>query len=388
MNRRIAILTHSTNPRGGVVHAMQLAEALQARGRIVTLLAPALVGHDFPRQLACPRMLIPARRIKRTAQMVRCRIAEITSFLSAPGAPRFDVLHAQDPISANALADLVGIGRIPGFARTIHHLDAFSNPELAAWQDRGVRAADTLFCVSRVWQRTIAATYGRTAAIVGNGVDEQRFTPQQSPRDATLRSELAPGNGPLFLALGGIEARKNVLTVLDAFLKLREHRPDARLLIAGGATLLDHAGTNRAFMARLADAGAGGSVVVAGVVADNDMPALYRIADALLCVSRAEGFGLCAIEAMACGTPVIVSAIAPFTEHLRAHEVLWADPDDAGSIVAAMQASLDPEVSARLRLAGPRAAPRFDWHAVADAHAGLYDVARNVPHAHGRVAHA
>lgn len=375
MTRRIAILTHSTNPRGGVVHAMQLAEALHARGEAVTLLAPALAGHDFPRPLTCPRMLIPARLVTRTVSMVKTRIVEIASFLSAPGAPRFDLLHAQDPISANALADLAAIGCISGFARTIHHLDAFADPELAAWQDRAVRAADTLFCVSRVWQQTILATYGRTAAIVGNGVDRQRFTRQPGPRDTALRAELAPGPGPLLVALGGIEARKNVLTVLEAFLGLRLHRPDARLLIAGGATLLDHAGTEHAFMARVAASGAGGSIVVAGVVADEDMPALYRIADALLSVSRAEGFGLCAIEAMACGTPTVVSAIPPFTEHLRSDEVLWADPDDAGSIMVAMQAALDPITSEKLRSAGPRAAARFDWQAVATAHAGLYDAA-------------
>lgn len=374
MSRRIAILTHSINPRGGVVHAMQLAEALQARGEDVTLLAPALPGRDFARRPTCRRLLIPATPVQGTVPMVRTRIREIAAFLSGPGAPRFDLLHAQDPISGNALADLVEDGRIPGFVRTVHHLDAFAEPELAAWQDRAVQAADTLFCVSRVWQRTLAARYDRHAAIVGNGVDRRRYAPDAAPRDAALRAGLAAGPGPLFLALGGIEDRKNILTVLDAFLAVRRLRPEARLLVAGGATLLDHAGTGRAFAARLADSGAAGSVRLAGVIADCDMPSLYRMSDALLSVSRAEGFGLCAIEALACGVPAIVSKVAPFTEHLRSTEVLWADPDDAASIARQMLAALDPEVAALLRPAGLRAALRFDWQSVAAAHADLYDM--------------
>ena len=389
MSRRIAILTHSTNPRGGVVHAMQLADALHARGEDVTLLAPALPGRDFPRRPACRRLLIPAVPVEGTVGMVRTRIAEIAAFLAAPGAPLFDLLHAQDPISGNALADLVAAGRIESFNRTVHHLDAFTDPDLAAWQDRAVRSAQNLFCVSGVWQRRIAAEFGRTPVIVGNGVDRDRFTSRPDGRDAALRATLAPGPGPLFLALGGIEARKNILAVLDAFLLLRRARPDARLLVAGGATLLDHAGTRSAFTARLDESGAAGSVLLGGVVADADMPGLYRIADALLSVSQAEGFGLCAIEAMACGVPVIVSDIAPFTEHLRRDEALWADPDDPAGIAAAMRTVLDPMVAARLRAAGLGAASRFDWQAVASAHAGLYDLPPLDPvSAHGVVVHA
>ena len=54
------------------------------------------------------------------------------------------------------------------------------------------------------------------------------------------------------------------------------------------------------------------------------MPALYRCADVLVLPSLNEGFGLVVLEAMASGTPVVISRIAPFTEYLREGDVSWA----------------------------------------------------------------
>ena len=371
---RIAVLTHSTNPRGGVVHAMELAEALHALGRNVTLVAPALPGRDFPRPPRCPTCLVPAQPVEGVAAMVRARIGEISAFLRAA---RFDLFHAQDSISANALADLAEAGRIPGFVRTVHHLDRFDDPQLDGWQDRGVRAASSLCCVSPHWQDILHARFGRRAVLVGNGVDNRRFSPEPACADDRLRERLGlrPGGGPVFLALGGIEARKNTLSLLHAFLRLRASGavgPDARLVVAGGATLLDHRDTRAAFDAVLAGSGAGEAVRLPGVIADADMPSLYRLADALVCVSHAEGFGLCALEAMASGRPVVLSDIAPFNQHFAPGEALWADPDDPGSIVEAMHDALDPRQQGRLRESGPAVARRFGWDAVARNHLPVY----------------
>ncbi len=370
---RIAVLTHSTNPRGGVVHAIELAEALHALGRDVTLVAPALAGRDFPRPLRCPTCLVPARPVEGVAAMVRARIGEIADFV---GTARFDLFHAQDSISANALADLAEAGRIGGFVRTVHHLDHFDDPQLDHWQDRGVRAAAALCCVSLHWQDLLHARFGRCPVLVGNGVDNHRFSPVPDRADDGLRArlQLHPG-GPVFLALGGIEARKNTLSLLHAFLRLRATGavgPDVRLVVAGGATLLDHRDYRAAFDAALAGSGAGDAVRLPGVVADGDIPSLYRLADALVCVSRAEGFGLCALEAMASGRPVVLSDIAPFNQHFAPAEALWADPHDPVSIAGAMRDALDPRQRQRLCCSGPAVAQRFGWNAVARNHLPVY----------------
>ena len=133
MSISIGILTHSTNPRGGVVHAMALAETLCAEGYNATLIAPDETGAGFFRTPRCPVWCIPARGAQSLPALVTQRVGEIRQALRSHS---FDVLHAQDPISANALADLVQEGRITGFARTVHHLDSFDHPQPAARHDR------------------------------------------------------------------------------------------------------------------------------------------------------------------------------------------------------------------------------------------------------------
>jgi glycosyltransferase involved in cell wall biosynthesis len=145
------------------------------------------------------------------------------------------------------------------------------------------------------------------------------------------------------------------------------------LLIAGGATLLDHGATRAEFDAAFAATPAADAVHLAGVIDDADMPALYRLADALVFPSRDEGFGLCALEAMASGCPAIVSNRPPFTEHFSPDDALFTNPDDPMSIEATMHLALDPARSETLRTRGPETAARFGWHHVAKAHLPLYE---------------
>ena len=365
---RVAIFAHSTNPRGGVVHAIQLAEGLCEHGVAATLLAPDVSGCGFFRPTRCATVGIPARPVSGTAALVAQRIEEIVAFLSVGHAPLFDVYHAQDPITANALAELVARGRIPRFVRTVHHLDSFADPRLAGWQDCSVQDAAKLFCVSRLFQDRLQRDYGRTATIVGNGVDTQRFSPKTDASDAVLRGQLSlDADGPVFLALGGLEARKNTLGILRAFLCLGA---SARLVIAGGATLLDHGDYRATVLAELLASGAADRVTLAGVIENALMPALYRAADALVMTSCMEGFGLCVLEAMACGRPAIASAIAPFTEYLQRDDCLWADPSDPHSIAAAMRAAVP---ALELRRRGPLVAARFGWDRVAARHLPVYE---------------
>ena len=367
---RIGILAHSTNPRGGVVHAMQLAEALCDLGKDATLLAPAPDGARFFRVTRCPAIGIPAApAVRDVERLVETRRREIANFLVAPGTPWFDVLHAQDSISALALSDLVDVGRLPGFLRTVHHLDNFASPLLASWQDEAVRRASHLFCVSRLWQSELERRFGRASTLVGNGVDTSRFNPVPTARD-TLHAQ--PGR--TVLALGGIEARKNTLGTLRAFLRLMAQgdHPDLRLVVAGGATLLDHSRTRRAFDEILRSSVHADRVQLAGVVDDAGMPSLYRNAAMLCFPSLQEGFGLCVLEAMACGIPVIVPHGAPFDEYLRDGDAILVDPADDLSIADAMLRALGAEAVRHARRNGPVRAAHFDWQRVAARHLVQY----------------
>ncbi|GAA3064704.1 hypothetical protein GCM10010520_10770 [Rhizobium viscosum] len=439
---RIAMLSHSTNPRGGVVHAMQLSEALTALGHDVVLHAPDAKGTGFFREPACGAVLVPVKQVappspqrgdvrrtdegversdatsgKRDAEfagaapssdpsghqpglshgsqpvlrtpagekggmtaMVEQRIADYINHFENPAARGFDIYHAHDGISGNALATLKERGLIPAFVRTVHHIDQFADPKLMALQDRSIERADLFFTVSSMWRKTLEETRGIRSTVVGNGVDTGRFSPAIDA--SALRGKLALPDGPIFLAVGGIEARKNTIAMLEAFGQVRAIRPDAQFVIAGGASLLDHHGYQREFRAVLASLGEHAAAVhILGTVADEDMPALYRLADTLVFASVKEGFGLVVLEAMASGVPVVVSSIAPFTEYLGAEDVVWCDPQNSASIAEAMAISLMPPVRAGLIPHGLDLAAHHSWQRTAAAHLQAYETLKEPAHA-------
>lgn len=375
----IGLLTHSVNPRGGVVHTLELADALHERGHRVTVFAPALPGQAMFRPTRCDLELVAVtQRATSVVDMVATRRAAFVGHLARTlAARRFDVLHAQDAIGGNALADLVERGAIDGFMRTVHHLDHFDDARLMAWQERAFTAASQVLCVSRTWCDRLRADFDVLSRLVHNGVDLRRYTNRPADADATVlaRHGLRPG-GPMFLAVGGVEERKNTLRMLQAFLAFRASRPGAQLVIAGGASLLDHDDYGRRFDALLAASGAGDDVLITGTVADAEMPALFRAADVLLMASLREGFGLVVLEALASGTPAVVSRIAPFTEYLpadeRAGHCCWADPMSVDAIAAAMARACDPAHALALAFATPAVCERFSWAASAALHEDLY----------------
>lgn len=369
---KIALLTHSVNPRGGVVHVLELGRALLARGHAVTVIAPAARGQRFFRDTPCRVELAdlppPAGDL---AETVRQRIEAMRSHLGELlQHEHFDVFHAHDGIGANALADLQC-----AYLRTVHHVDRFADARVQAWEDRSIRDASQVLCVSALWCDRLRTESGIHAAQVPNGVDLDRFSAHAAPTDAWVAQRHGiGGDRPVVLAVGGIEARKNTRRLLQAFVLLRQRLPRAQLVIAGGASLLDHGNEASAFRTEAAAAGLGigtrEAIVITGALPDADMPALYRSADVLAMPSLLEGFGLAALEALASGTPAVVSRIAPFTEHFCEGDVAWADPLQPGSIAEALHRAI-----AR---GGHREAPavchRFSWAASAARHEALYRV--------------
>lgn len=376
---KIGLLTHSVNPRGGVVHTLELAHALHDAGHDVTVMAPASAGQQFFRPMRCATRLIPVGAAPRDmVEMVGSRIdAFTTSLAELLQDTRFDVLHTHDPIGGNALANLQERGLIDGFVRTVHHLEVFADVQLMRWQARGFRAARQVLCVSRLWQNLLATKHGVRAAEVRNGIQRGRFDPTPKPGDAALAQRLGIRTGaPVVLALGGVEKRKNTLRLLQAFVLLRAHRPDAQLVIAGGASLLDHAQYGRDFAA-LAQAsdlpiGPGAPIVRTGALPDEYIPALYRLADVVAMPSLNEGFGLVTLEALASGVPIVVSRIAPFTEYLRDGDCHWADPLKSASIAGALQAALASRSPAHIAASAARLGETFSWAASAARHVQLY----------------
>jgi glycosyltransferase-like protein len=380
---RIAILTHSTNPRGGVRHALELADSLTRLGHHAVVHAPDPTGNGFFRAPLSPAVAVMALPVDADlAAMVAIRIADYIRHFEAPANRHFDVFHAQDAISANALANLKRSGLIRRFARTVHHIDSFRDQRLSEWQSRSVAEPDELFVVSELWQHKLELEFGRRSTNVGNGVDTGRYAPGRGTYDSEVRTRYRLGDGPIMLSVGGVEERKNSIRLLEAFKQLLTVRPDAQLVIAGGASLLDHASYQRQFESLIAaDRNLDRAVTRLGPVPDAHMPSLYRLADALVFPSVNEGFGLVILEAMASGTPVVTSRIAPFTEFLHENDVVWCDPLNVASIANAIAAVLSEPLHSRLAHRGALVARQFDWVNTAQAHLPIYQKLAEFQHA-------
>jgi glycosyltransferase-like protein len=351
----IGLLTHSVLPRGGVVHTLELAGALARRGHAVTVMAPAEPGQGMfrlPGSAEAPVgvALLPTGPIHGTlVQQVRQRIDAISRGLPqvlAMGG--FDLLHVHDSLGGNALADLTDSGHaLPPWVRTIHHLDEFREPQLNEWQARAWSSAGAIGCVSDTWCSLMQERYGRLPQRLHNGVDLGRFRPGAEAGETAALRAMGLRNGPTCLAVGGVEHRKNSRRLLQAFANVRATDPawaTTQLVMAGGASLLDHGEAQRGWSATLAELGwregPDQPVWRTGPLPDLLLPALMRRARVLAMPSLMEGFGLVALEALACGTPVLVSRRAPFTEHLGGEaQVAWCEPEDVDSIAAGLRAA-------------------------------------------------
>jgi glycosyltransferase involved in cell wall biosynthesis len=171
--------------------------------------------------------------------------------------------------------------------------------------------------------------------VANMGVDLRRFRPV--PR-AEARAALGlPSRAPLVLAVGGLTARKDPLTLLQAFARVRAARPDALLALVGDGPL---AAAVRAGAARL---GLADAVAMTGALPHEDLPAWFAACDLLSLVSRVEPLGVVALEAMGSGRPVVATTVGGTPEVVPATAGAVVRPGDPRAAADAMLALLaDP----------------------------------------------
>jgi glycosyltransferase-like protein len=391
---RIAMLTYSLRPRGGVVHALEVAEALARRGHEVELMALGGPGESFFREPEVPFRIVRYERLEESFdEHIKAMIACYRDGLAGPlGDGRFDLIHSQDCISANAAAELRAQGVVPHVVRTVHHVDAFCSPSLIECQARSILDPDAVLCVSHPWVQRLEREFGVHAGLVRNGVDRSRWRPAHDVAERERDRAAAGFDGHLaVLNVGGIEPRKGSLTLLDAFARLRALLPerDPLLVLVGGATLFDHRHEVDLFRARLAELGIGGSVRVLGSLPDGELEHLYRAADLFAFPSTNEGFGLAALEALACELPVVASdldAFRTFLEH-GCSALLVPVGDSralAGALARLARSSIERE---QLRAGGRQVAASYTWDRAVVEHEHAYtELLGSLPRGPGRVA--
>jgi glycosyltransferase-like protein len=377
---RIAMLTYSVKPRGGVVHALEVSEALARRGHRVELIALARHDEALYRSPAVPLHVVrlapsDAPFDERVQVMLATYADGLRPLLAAGG---YHVVHAQDCLSANAALELRDDGVIPHVIRTVHHVDDFTSPSLVECQERSITEPDRVLCVSQPWVERLADEFGRHADLVRNGVDTHRFRTALGVRErARDRERWALGGRFAILTVGGIEPRKGSLTLAGALAELRRLVPerDPLLLVAGGVTLFDYRDEVERFDGLTRALGVARHVRVLGAQPPEQIERLYRAADAFAFPSVKEGFGLAALEALAAELPVVASDLDVFRSFLADGEnALLTPTGDAGAMARALaRVALDGELCARLRAGGRRVAREYTWDAAAAAHERAYE---------------
>lgn len=260
---------------------------------------------------------------------------------------------------------------------TIHDMTLFDNPE---WHERSkvvvfrramrvaARKAAALVAVSDDTSRRFAERFHGTAPIevIPHGIDHDRFTTHpQDGDDEQLASVGAVA--PYVLSVGTLEPRKGLPALVRAFDQLATEHPHLQLLLAGqagwGVEEIDRA---------IGRARHGDRVRKLGFVPEAALPPLLRSAEVVAYPSFAEGFGLPAVEALACGA-VLVTTTGSAIEELVGSAGLLVHPGDEAALAAALRRAVeDQQERRRLRAAGPQVAARFTWGRAVDAHAALY----------------
>jgi len=256
------------------------------------------------------------------------------------------------------------IDRLPEYCRQ-EHWRGLWRKKYADFVSR--RSADKYITVSHFSKQDICRFHGLSperVVVIYNAADLRFHKKLQAEHVTRVRDRY--GLPPqYFLFLGGFDKRKNVVTLVEAYAQLPKDAPP--LVLAG-----EHKWEFATVANRIAALGLMGRVLCPDAIADEDLPALYQGALALVHPSRYEGFGLQLVEAMASGVPVLASATASPPEVLDGCGLLF-DPEDAAAIARQMERiARDHDLRTTMAEKGRQRAQFFSWRKAAEQTLGVY----------------
>lgn len=391
----IAMVSEHASPLaavGGVdaggqnVHVLELGTALAAAGHEVTVwtrrdddrtpdTVTLLPGVTVRTVTAGPRAPVPKDQL----------VPYLPGFARALGADwaarRPDVVHAHFWMSGMAAVSAAAPLGLP-VVQTFHALgsvkrrhqgaDDTSPPGRVAAERAVAGRVDRVIatCTDEVFELARLGAPRRRATVVPCGVDTRAFSPDGPVHPRSDR--------PRIVALGRLVRRKGVDEVIAALRRL----PDVELLVAGGpagsgssGAWLDRDPDARRLRHAAAAAGVADRVRLLGAVARPDVPALLRSADAVVCVPWYEPFGIVPLEAMACGRPVVASAVGGIQDTVVDQVTgLLVPPRRPAVLAAALRTLLAaPTQALAFGIAGrDRVLARYGWDRIAEATAAVY----------------
>lgn len=378
---QIGYLTYGLDraPTGIGRYAVNLLLAIQQLPDApqVTLLTterdePVGLWHQFPRQALPYCRLLPT-------------LATVGNIALSAAIKRhkFDIVH--DPFGiAPFLGPRFGAQRIVTVHDTIPLVMPEPQNKLDYWRFRTIlpamtRVADHILTVSTSSKTDLMKYLHLPDAkirVVYCGVEERFFV---TPDDEVKKHVLARYciMAPFLLYLGGLNERKNVDRLLEAFARIRDKHPQIKLVLGGKGFA-----QNSKISAAYEHLGLGDAVHFTGYVEDADLPALYSAAEAFVFPSLYEGFGIPPLEAMSCGTPTLTANTSSLPEVVGG-AALTVNPYDVAALASGLDRILsDTQLRMRLRVEGPLRAASFTWAAAARQTVDAYKQLLNAPSRH------
>lgn len=254
----------------------------------------------------------------------------------------------------------------PASVMTIHDLGyltsaPFHPPSHRAWLDlstrRSIASAVHLIAVSETTKRDLIERYEvppSRVTVIYHGV-RRPPTGDVSASESGIRERIG-ATGPFILAVGTIQPRKNYRTLIEAVASLRQKGFPHQVVIAGKPGW-----DSAAFMRDVTRSGHSAWVHIVGYASPDVLDALYASAAVVAVPSFYEGFGLPALEAMARGTPTVVSNRGALPE-ICGGAALYVDPFDHQSLAFALESVLsDSALASQLIARGHERVSNFSW---------------------------
>ncbi|MDP9067555.1 MAG: glycosyltransferase [Actinomycetota bacterium] len=377
---------------GMTVYIRRLAEALASRGVTTDVFTRSHRGTSAPVILspgvrvvpvvAGPPGPVPKERLR---HHVEDFVAGVRAF-SLSQRLSYDLIHSHYWQSGLAATGLARAWSVP-LVHSPHTLGRVKNRFLApgdrpepevrlVGEDQVIDASDVLVASTDDELEQLACLYSAShdrLKVVHPGVDHNAFRPLERP---VARGLLGWGDGKVMLVVGRIQRLKGIDLAIRALEELVSALDESvRLVIVGGASGPDGGAEVERLRSVAADLGVIGNIDFVGPQPHDRLPLFYAASDIVTVCSHSESFGLAALEAHACGTPVVGTAVGGLSHVVRDGRsgflVLSRDPS---AFAARLKTILsDPHLHAAFSREAGDSAAVFSWERAAASFVELYE---------------